>query len=542
MDSLVRILASCFSSLTSTMLWSYKDLIDIGKASLTAEDEHGVAGDSADRPEEAVIQTILNKRERIISAAVLCMDIPTVDTLSMQIQLEGFRTVSIVRSFFPMKEAGFKTIDCLAYSPDQKVLNSLRKVFESSRQRIYSDFHEMENGGNDLAMSGSDDPAAKVLLEKLLWPLSKSLVFDLSNINRRQAAAVIVHLMDPNEQVQEAIKLIVKRLRDGDVVKFLEITLVALKGMYQDEILALGESLETAISQEDEHFDFNQNENLQNDGYNKLFQFSKRLSSSLGVGKVKGNVLAALQGFIYTAIDFALSDQRNIGFVHILHNFVRFLSDRDMNAVHRYLEDAMQSKTDILKLLESPETRTYPGVTCFLNFATNLQSKLSGVLGGVSSIALKRSLPVKSAKLLSTQSDQPSMLSTNLVDNGGGSANNEDIGDFSQRSTYQPPILGLKKSSAFSKIPPPFATGLDLEDISDYGDDENQDAVPSRKRPGSSFEDGDDFESGRKKQRNYFLFGNDKRGSNSPFNIESSPIDKDDLDELDNIPSRRRLM
>jgi hypothetical protein len=62
-------------------------------------------------------------------------------------------------------------------------------------------------------------------------------MYDVENLNRRQAAAVLCYYVDPSPIVQEAVKCLMKSLKEKDIVKYLEVQMVALKSVFMDHVV-----------------------------------------------------------------------------------------------------------------------------------------------------------------------------------------------------------------------------------------------------------------------------------------------------------------
>ena len=62
-------------------------------------------------------------------------------------------------------------------------------------------------------------------------------MYDIENLNRRQAAAVLCYYSDPSPVIQDTVKNMIKCLRENDIVKYLEVQMVALKSFYSENVV-----------------------------------------------------------------------------------------------------------------------------------------------------------------------------------------------------------------------------------------------------------------------------------------------------------------
>ena len=297
---------------------------------------------------------------------------------SRSLRLEAFHMVSDVRSFFPARESQYRYIHRLAYQPSQELLGSMRSVFESEGERIKTKLEELTASAAEREVDGGSvtiDEAARnlrneqeakqlcsLLIDELLYPLSRNLVCDVEHLNRRQAAAVIFYLLDPNEEVQEAVKAIVRHLKEANIVKYLEIQIVALKQVFADYPLKALQQRLAAEEEEDEEFDLRANETAVEDGYVKLDKLAKRLSQSLGIAKFKEPALSSLVQFFTSTIDIALSDVSYVGFVSCLAHYTRFLGPPTVKALSQYLQQAVASRPEIAEELQAQQELGQPDV------------------------------------------------------------------------------------------------------------------------------------------------------------------------------------
>ena len=213
---------------------------------------------------------VLNIREKLLDVLLTWMtlgdennqesDSRDVRTMHRALQREAFSMVGTLRALYPMKSRTYRYVDCLAFVPSQGLLAGLRRVFELEGGRIREDMRRCEEiialhdesmqggkGNNNTHTSSSSSSSSKavhevekhtdLLVNYLLLPLSNSMMFDIENLNRRQAAAVLCYYLDPSVTVQEAVSGLIKCLKERDIVKYLEVQMVALKSFYTDNVV-----------------------------------------------------------------------------------------------------------------------------------------------------------------------------------------------------------------------------------------------------------------------------------------------------------------
>jgi len=91
------------------------------------------------------------------------------------------------------------------------------------------------------------------VLEQILSSLSSSLVSgDFSNLNRRQAAAIMVYLTSSNSGIVDLVKTFGRRLKGANIVRYLEVQMLAIKSHYMDNVSLpmqqLGQLEKTGVS------------------------------------------------------------------------------------------------------------------------------------------------------------------------------------------------------------------------------------------------------------------------------------------------------
>lgn len=323
------------------------------------------------------------------------------------LEREAFSILGELRALFPMSLQQYHGIDAFAYQLPQETLGRMRQVFEIEGKLVKDEIQVYLNRINDLQDSQSKialidqgnsqssyqglfpqssavassnhanayeldqyqhqiDDLVKTLIQFCLKPLAQAFYYDTANVNRRQASAIMMfHLLDPPiDKISEFIKVFSKRFKDHDMIRYLEIQLVTLKGHYSDSLESV---ISTLLSQEKHQYykrdKFNASEVFEddvetisssdvtqlnaayNDNFDKLLILSKKLSNTLGVGKVKDlKTVQALHNFLKTGIDFSLSEPTNLLFLHALIPYLKFLPSSILNELNNYFHQCVSDE------------------------------------------------------------------------------------------------------------------------------------------------------------------------------------------------------
>lgn len=185
---------------------------------------------------------------------------------------------------------------------------------------------------------------------------------------------MLCHLTDPDESVQDLLRVWVKRLKDFDPAKYLEVQMVALKIMFNENIVSA-----QASAEEDDSLDA---QKVAAEGYKKVESFALRLAGTLGVAKVKGDLLQALSTFLKVGIDFAFSDGlTTLGFVRILTYYLRLLPTAELRQLAEHIDTHLVENAGIAS--ELSDIRNAPREVKAL-------ADLASVLGGFGKNAVRK--------------------------------------------------------------------------------------------------------------------------------------------------------
>ena len=278
--------------------------------------------------------------------------------VSRALRLLAFNLIQELRHCFLVKIKRHQYLDGLVFAPSQELLTALRKEFETEGDRLKMQLSKLD----------PDDPKQKQLhnelslqlIDSLLHPLANHLIDDVENLNRRQAAAVLYYLLlDYNPMVEDAVKQIMRLLKEADTVKFLEIHIVALKGLFSDCVMKTLQARIAADEEDDPGFDFQSSEKVEEDGYDRVELLARKLSQSLGIAKLKDTHLLGLVNLFKASIDYAFSDgDLCIGYVCCLGCYVRFLPPQSVRDVAQHFNRCLESHPSIEASLDEHRTHS----------------------------------------------------------------------------------------------------------------------------------------------------------------------------------------
>jgi hypothetical protein len=464
-----------------------------------------------------------------------------IENILRNIRSEAFRILNDLRLLFPVKEQNHEIVSSLAWTPGQEVFQGMKSVFDAETKRIKDKLSELSDTDSDKMAA---DELSKELIDKVLCPLGQSMIYDINNVNRRQAAAILIYLIDEHSDVQNMVKCWIKKLKEQSIVKYLEIQMVALKSFFIDKILSIIEQSNNDENNDDE-LDI---ESMISEEMNSLILFSNKLVQSMGVGKCKGEVEIGLVNFFHAVIDYSMSHSNNFYMFASLETYVKLLSNNAMNEISEYIDNAKLNSTDIIESSTEAEFKyfdsfynkiTGKGINRYQenksNFASKKKKNGAPLNRRTSTSTAEEVTPAKSLKynidLPSNTSQQDweiadndnsySSISyssqkgkTNAVLNaryssGSRGAHYDDLDLIEDGIQFRNSISAVKSKDARSM----HSTGLHIEELSPL---ENSDS---------------EFESRAVSQKSNTSSKKNKR--------VSSPDNDDMFDDLDARPSRR---
>jgi hypothetical protein len=367
----------------------------------------------------------------------------------------------------------------LVWTPSKEFLDDLRRVFETEETKIralaISIRDQIETlSGDPLKLSiakQSMEDLGESLTDGLLRPLSQSMVYDSASINRRQAAAILVHIIDPIDSVQKYVKDWVRKLKENSISKYFEVQLVTLKAYFERKVVDIVANFNADEDRNDEEAEADINSALE-----EVCDLSRRLSQTMGVGKVKGDALEALGQFFLLGLEFAFADgvSVQVNFLRVLSSYFKLLQAAHLRTVSEYFEEHIE-KHGVNLEDESTVDNRFDLALVFQNMVD-----FKAALGG-RKITRQRA-PQMNRSYASSIISKPMIVAKGVktLDELDYETTQDSI-DFQKGPSSR--ARGLKSSTATKSSRDFPALGLHLEDISDDVDEEDDldDFVPAKK-------------------------------------------------------------
>lgn len=507
-EVLLSISSNNIRTLFLIVQWEYLDLMRCGRT-LTDND----TSEESISQIQALVDAVCSLRTKLIDVALSWMDESMVlkpTKSSRHLQREAFRLVSEVRALFPVKLSEYLYLESAAYSPSEEVLLAMKRVFDSERTLVNEALANLDDS-EESKQSGKELSA--ILVNNLLVPIKDGALNDMKNTNRRQMAAIVSCIADPSEQVQDVVKTLIKKLKDYDVVKYMEIQLLSLKNCYLENVKP------HLLSPPEEDSENENEQELIEASYEVSENLSRKLALTMGVGKLKGKHLDALMSFFRAGMTFALSDAKHIGFVQLLQNYFKFLPFNCFSILSNELSALVENCTDVADEIAAWDEDSNMELRRLLCFRDALEGGCKKIVSRGADDDFKRS--------------QINISRNNHDDNSSGGQTSDEESETTGTKGYVPsrktssraPSMRLSANSTVSqksdkamawkgnsRDKPPgtdganeFSLGLQLEEVPELSSESSE--MSSSKRPSK------------------------RKGS-----VE----DTEDTTEMDRIPSRRR--
>ena len=173
--------------LFAMVLWPTRDLY------MHAKQQYGETGsesshEQSDSEWEGKAAEIISLRDKLIDCLHTWLQIePEEETSYDPLGVEAFKLISDLRVLFSSRNKDCKYVSELAWTPPQDLVNSLRLVFDRSTSMLAL---QMESLGDS-----EEDAKKRALLsaqcvKDLLCPLGIATIYNIENLNRRQAAVI----------------------------------------------------------------------------------------------------------------------------------------------------------------------------------------------------------------------------------------------------------------------------------------------------------------------------------------------------------------
>lgn len=270
----------------------------------------------------------------------------------------AFITFCDARCLFVEKMQSFlPPFDALQWRVPKALVILAQMHFESEMETTFAPYPDDETSGNNEnedqedPLSAEEKQARKKAWEdeqkqkaELLAALGRAALCNPSN--KRQAAAVLAYFTSEDKTALEVIKEFSKQVKADAPVRYLEIQMTALRRAYnallgwKEELAALevDTSGEEAIQEEIEEL----NDTIETSAL-ELEDLAKRLSRSLGVGKIAASLRASFLRFLCEGVRYSLERKSHFGFLASMRPFLSHLDRASTRQLHGYFEQSLEA-------------------------------------------------------------------------------------------------------------------------------------------------------------------------------------------------------
>jgi hypothetical protein len=270
----------------------------------------------------------------------------------------AFITFCDARCLFVEKMQAFlPPFDALQWRVPKALVILAQMHFESEMETTYTPHPDDETSGNndnedqEASLSAEEKQLRKKAWEdeqkqkaELLAALGRAALCNPSN--KRQAAAVLAYFTSEDKTALEVIKEFSKQVKADAPVRYLEIQMTALRRSYnallgwKEELAALeaDTSGEEAIQEEIEEL----KDSIETSGV-EFDDLAKRLSRSLGVGKITASLRASFLRFLCEGVRFSLERKSHFGFLTSMRPFLSHLDRASTRQLHGYFEQSLEA-------------------------------------------------------------------------------------------------------------------------------------------------------------------------------------------------------
>ena len=217
---------------------------------------------------------------------------------STNVQEYALRVSCDIRTLFPRKWSVAKslTLKAFAIEDDMFLVGGGYRFIRSQEWRLKLEETTL------LSKQQKQDAVCNILL-----PIARALCTNWETGSRKEAGAALLHISGSGKEASELVQCMLRVLKKINPVRLLEAQMACLRQKFEewaeDEPEEPGDRPTDAEMQE-----FEEKEELHREKFDLLITTAARFASSLGVGKIRDNVLnPALLGFVREGVRFAFS-------------------------------------------------------------------------------------------------------------------------------------------------------------------------------------------------------------------------------------------
>ncbi|KAF1317834.1 Cohesin subunit sa-1, partial [Globisporangium splendens] len=242
-------------------------------------------------------------------------------------------------------------------SPPYDTLNwTLPKILVLLTQMYFEDEMEAPDGEEpdrerEDGQENNHGPSEELQIRKAELLVALGRVSMSNPSNKRQSAAVLRYFTEDSKHSVDIVKAFSKQVKNETPVRYLEVQMTALRQQY-NSILALQEELVAVKNSDVEDEDAQQElqETIENSEL-QLKELAKKLSQSLGVGKVAATLRAPFFRFLCEGVRYSLEKQEHFAFLEPLRPYLSHLDPSSMKQLRAYFLQLLE------ELNEFPEEK-----------------------------------------------------------------------------------------------------------------------------------------------------------------------------------------
>lgn len=294
---------------------------------------------------------LLRMRDRVSRTASLCFEIFIEDNdtytqhhryFSRTIQAHAAQVAGDIRSLFPKEWAGStdSLLRACAFTDDSNLIGGSVRFLLSQESKL---------------RLPKENRAAS---QTLLLPFVRGLCSNWKAGNRREAGTVLAHITGSGAEATSIVSSLSRVLKKIDPVRLIEAHMAGLRQLFEDWAEGEPEEPQGENPSEEEIEEYEDAEKAHKAKFELIEQQAKRLSSSLGVGKLSEESLQrAMLGFVREGVRFAFSTNDPNGgaplflgarlpFLRILSKYLNWIR-KDKDQVETLREDFNQKEAEL---------------------------------------------------------------------------------------------------------------------------------------------------------------------------------------------------
>lgn len=271
-----------------------------------------------------------------------------ITTYVKESQRIAFLTFCDTRCLFVEKfEEATPPYDALHWPLPRILVLLTQMYFENEMEAVDLEEPERENGVEENEAPNPVSEEQQVRKAELLVALGRVSVSNPSN--RRQSAAVLRYFTENAKHSVDIVKAFSKYVKNETPVRYLEVQMTALRQQY-NSILALKDELDPMTTSNDDEDARQELQETVEHSEAQLKDLAKKLSQSLGVGKISTSLRAPFFRFLCEGVRFSLERREHFAFLDPLRPYLGHLDVSSMKQLRTYFLQLLED------LNEAPDT------------------------------------------------------------------------------------------------------------------------------------------------------------------------------------------